>query len=285
MSQKSLDRFTDWAVVWGPRLAGVALAMFVAWNFAAWLERRIYSHLEKIRFDATLSRFFASLSRYAVMIGAVLGCLGVFGIETASFAALIAAMGLAIGLAFQGSLSNFASGIMLLIFRPYKHGDAIEVAGESGTVECLELFSTVLKSADGRRIILPNSTIFSGKIVNNSYYPTKRFTVALQVEPRADIERTRRALNEALLRVAELEATPAAEVQLIDVLPTAVVWNVHAWVKSDELGALRQQTVQAAKQALEQAGIGAPRPQYGVHVEQSNGRTEAAFASVNRASS
>ena len=112
---------------------GVLLALFVAWVIAGWTDRGVRAALEKRNFDPTLTRFFAKLGRYLILIAAILGCLGVFGIQTASFAAVLAAAGFAIGMAFQGTLGNLSAGVMLLAFRPFKVGDVVEVSGQTGT--------------------------------------------------------------------------------------------------------------------------------------------------------
>ena len=136
-ASKYLDSLTEY----GPKVLGVLLALFFAWVIASWTERGVRAALEKRNFDATLTRFFAKLGRYMILVGAVLGCLGVFGIQTASFAAVLAAAGFAIGMAFQGTLGNFSAGIMLLAFRPFKVGDFVEVNGEKGTCEHIDLFT------------------------------------------------------------------------------------------------------------------------------------------------
>ena len=127
---------------------------------------QVIKGLEKTRFDETLTKFFAKIARWGVLALGVLSCLSIFGVETTSFAALIGAMGLAIGLAFQGTLSNFASGVMLLIFRPFKVGQFVKVGGEAGTINEIDLFTIALDTSDNRRIIIPNSKVFGATIEN-----------------------------------------------------------------------------------------------------------------------
>ena len=191
---KLTQSLLDMATVWGVRVLGVAITLFIAWIIAGWIRRAIGKNLEK-RLDPMLAQFFSNVARYAILTAAVLGCLGVFGIQTTSFAAVLGALGLAIGLAFQGTLSNFAAGIMLLVFRPFKVGDVIEVAGEIGSVKELELFTTELVSADNRRIIVPNSEVFGKKIINYTHYPTRRVEVAVGTDYGADLDKVRGVLE------------------------------------------------------------------------------------------
>ncbi len=139
------------AATWGIRVIGVLVALFIGWNVGGWVRRIILKSLEKRSFDAALTQFAANMARYGIITVVVIGCLGVFGIQTASFAAVLAAAGLAIGLAFQGTLSNFASGVMLLIFRPFKIDDLIKTAGELGVVKEIDLFTIELTTPDNRR--------------------------------------------------------------------------------------------------------------------------------------
>ena len=154
------EEYVTLAIEYGTRVVGVLVVLFIAWLGAGWVGRTVLRSLERARFDSTLSRFLAKISRWAILLFTVLSCLSMFGIQTTSFAAVIGASALAIGLAFQGTLSNFASGAMLLLFRPFKVGDVVNVAGHTGTVFEIDLFSTTLDTPDNRRIILPNSKVY-----------------------------------------------------------------------------------------------------------------------------
>ena len=158
--------YLDVLIAYAPKVMGVLLALFVAWIIANWTERAVRAGLEKRDFDATLTRFFAKLARYLILIGAVLGCLGVFGIQTASFAAVLAAAGFAVGMAFQGTLGNIAAGIMLLAFRPFKVDDFVEVNGETGTCEHIDLFTCEFRTLDNKKLIIPNGAVFGSTITN-----------------------------------------------------------------------------------------------------------------------
>ncbi|UCF47681.1 MAG: mechanosensitive ion channel family protein [Myxococcales bacterium] len=171
------SKYIDPLIEYGPKVLGVLLALFFAWVIASWTERGVRAGLERRNFDATLTRFFAKLARYVILIGAVLGCLGVFGIQTASFAAVLAAAGFAIGLAFQGTLGNFSAGVMLLVFRPFKVGDFVEVSGETGTCEHIDLFTCEFRTLDNKKLIIPNGAVFGSTITNYTGYDIRRVDI------------------------------------------------------------------------------------------------------------
>jgi small conductance mechanosensitive channel len=158
--QDNSGMLTSYAV----KIVGVIVVLFIAWIIAAWVARIATGALRKMKVDETLTRFVGKTARWAVLLLAILGCLGLFGVDVTSFAVVLGAMGLAIGLAFQGTLSNLAAGVMLLIFRPFKVDDVVSVGGVTGKVIEIELFSTILDTPDNRRMIMPNSAIFGAVI-------------------------------------------------------------------------------------------------------------------------
>lgn len=264
--EKVTQLLIEYGTTWGLRIVGVGVVLFVSWILAGWAKRSTVRALERRNFDAMLARFFSNVVRYAILTGAVLGCLGVFGIETASFAALIAAMGLAIGLAFQGTLSNFASGIMLLVFRPFKVGDIVKVAGQIGAVVEVELFTAELCTADNRRLIIPNSEIFGKTIENLTHYETRRIDVAVGVTYDADLDKTREVLLAAAKTVSGVLDEPAPEAYLDSLGDSAVNWQLRVFCKTPDYWTIRQELVRAAKQGLDSAQLSIPFPQLDVNV-------------------
>ena len=250
----------DLLLTWGVRVSGALVAIFLAWVVAGWLRRAIRDALTARRFDTTLTKFFGNLARWALLISAVIGILGVFGIQTASFAALIAAMGLAIGLAFQGTLSNFAAGVMLLVFRPFKVGDVVRAAGENGTVEEVELFFTELKTPDARRVIIPNSTIVTGAIENFTHHHVRRVSLAVAVDYAADIDRTRQVLANGVKSLEGALADPPPQVSVTGLGAAAVEWEVKVWANGDVCGDVHERMIRAVKKAIDEARIGVPAP-------------------------
>ncbi len=255
---------------WGIRIIGVLVVLFLAWIVAGWAGRAAMRRFEKSDFDQTLSRFFANMIRYAIIIATGIGVLGVFGVQTASFAAVIAAAGLAVGLAFQGTLSNFASGVMLLVFRPFKIGDVVNAAGQIGMVSEIDLFTTEFTSFDNRRIIVPNSSIFGSTIENITHHPTRRVDVAVGTEYSADIDATRKVLESIPAQVEKALTDPEPQIFCGELGASSVDWQLRIWAKTEDYWDVYQDTIKLTKKALEEASIGIPFPQMDVHFDEPN---------------
>jgi len=258
----------DKLLYWGPRVITVIVVFVVARIVARWLANRSLAVMEKKSVDPTIARFGSKIIRYAVLTAAVIGCLGIAGIETTSFAALIAAMGLAIGMALQGTLSNFAAGVMLLIFRPFKVDDFISVSDESGTVEEIELFTTAIQTLDGKRVFIPNSKVFGEKIQNLSFYDGKRrVDIPVGADYSANIDQTRQALNAAAAKVNNQLAGSSPQVFLKSLGDSCVDWEVRIWCHESHYWTVHEETIQAVKESLDAANIGIPFPQMDVHLD------------------
>ncbi len=252
---------------WGMKLLGVVVVLvigrWVAGRLGAWTTRT----LERRKLDATLARFFGTLLRSFVLVVAILGALGMVGIETASVAAVLAAAGFAVGMALQGSLSNFAAGVLLVIFRPFRAGDVVEVAGQVGKVERIDLFVTVLDTPDNRRIYLGNGSVFGATIVNYTQNELRRVDVPVGVDYGASIQTTREALQRAIERVEVRSKEAEHQVFLSGLGASSVDWQVRVWCRAEDYFTCLEQTVQATKESLDEAGIGIPFPQLDVHLD------------------
>ncbi len=223
--------------------------------------------MQKAKVDLTLSRFASKSIRWAILLFALIGCLGYFGINVTSFAAIIGAAGLAIGLAFQGSLSNVAAGVMLLIFRPFRVDQVVSVAGNTGKVFEIELFTTTIDTPDNRRIIIPNSAVFGAVIENVTFHPKRRVEVAVGVEYSADIDRTREVLTEAAHRVPGILTEDKPAIVLAELGASSVDWVVRVWCPTADFFAVKEALTREVKYALDNAGIGIPFPQMDVHLD------------------
>ena len=197
----------------------------------------------------------------------IITCLGLFGIQTASFAAILAAAGFAVGMALQGTLGNFASGVMLLIFRPFKVGDVVSAAGQTGKVVEIDIFSTVFDTPDNRRIIIPNGSVFGGTIENISHHATRRVDVAVGTDYGADLSKTREVLNKAIAQTNKVLKDPASAVVLSDLGDSCINWSVRVWVDANDYWPVKDQLTESVKTALDQADIGIPFPQMDVHLD------------------
>lgn len=223
----------------------------------------------KAKVDLTLSRFFGKLVYYAILVLGFTFALSKFGIEMTSFAAILAAMGFAVGMAMSGTLGNFANGVMLLIFRPFDVGDVINAAGVTAKVNAIELFTTTLDTPDNRRIIVPNSSIYGGTIENITHHPERRCDVNVGCDYGADLDKTREVLEKAAESLDELMVKGEGrgyQVFLIDLGDSSVNWVVRFWTTGADFWVAKEKLTRAVKQHLDEAGIGIPFPQMDVHL-------------------
>ncbi|MCB9523907.1 MAG: mechanosensitive ion channel [Myxococcales bacterium] len=262
-----MNKFEYYLNTYGVKVIGVAVALWLAFQGAGWLQTRITKGLQAKNFDATLSIFFGKLVRWGVIVATVLSCLGVFGVQTTSFAAVIGAAGLAIGLAFQGTLSNFSAGVMLLVFRPFKVGDLINAAGSLGVVAEIGLFTVALDTLDNRRIIIPNSSVTAGTIENISANEYRRVDVDVGTDYGADLKQTRDVLEQVCANVAGRDAEKGHQVFLSALGASSIDWQLRVWCKADVYWDVWQALTHDAKVALDAAGIGIPFPQMDVHLD------------------
>jgi small conductance mechanosensitive channel len=266
-----LDRFfasvTDLAVNVGGKIIFALVILLIGWLVAGWVGRVSRAAMARARFDETLAGFLTKLVSWGVMVLVILACFSLFGVETTSFAAIIGSAGIAVGLAFQGTLSNFAAGLMLLAFRPFKVGDVIQVAGQLGKVHAIELFTTTLDSFDNRRFTIPNGQIFGSTIENVTFHRYRRADVNVGVGYEADIDATRRILTEAVQGVPAALTDPEPEIVLLELGGSSVNWSVRVWANTADFGEVKQATIRGVKIALDQGGIEIPFPQMDVHLK------------------
>lgn len=259
------EQWISLAQYYGLRAALVLVLLTLAWTVAGWLSSLVRTSLRKLKFDETLTLFIAKLVWWGVILLAALACLSKFGIETTSFAAVIGAAGFAVGLAFQGTLSNFAAGAMLLVFRPYKVGDVVKVADNLGKVDEIELFTTTIDTFDNRRIIIPNSEIYGAVIENITYHDKRRVDVDVGVGYAADIDETRRVLTEAANATEGGYSDPEPDVVLQGLGGSSVDWSVRVWGPTTDYLAIKQSLIRQVKINLDAANIEIPFPQMDVH--------------------
>lgn len=262
------EEWTAMGIHYGMKVALVLIILFLALTIAGWVSAAVHGSLRKMKFDATLSKFIAKLARWSVLGIAAITCMGYFGVETTSFAAVLGAAGFAIGLAFQGTLSNFAAGAMLLLFRPFKVGDVVNLNGQLGKVDEIELFSTTLDTFDNRRIILPNSDVFGSTIENITYHPVRRVDVEVGAAYDADIDATREALEQAITSTEGVITHPEPAVVLLGLGASSVDWSVRAWAPTGDYATVKQALLRAVKNSLDGEGIGIPFPQMDIHIQQ-----------------
>jgi small conductance mechanosensitive channel len=253
---------------WAANIAKALILLVIVWIVAGWARRTATRAFTKAKFDETLSKFFASLIRWTILLLGVLAVLAIFGVDTTSFAAVLAGAGLAIGMAFSGTLGSFAAGVMLLVFRPFRVGDVVTIAGVTGKVDEIGIFTTTVDTFDARRFIVPNVAIAGSTIENISHHPVRRFEVAVGTEYSADLDRTREVLEKVARDMPGRDTDHDPQVFLAELGGSSIDWKVRIWAKAEDYWPLREATVRAIKVALDEAGIGIPFPQMDVHLDQ-----------------
>jgi len=248
------------------RIIVAALIFFVG----KWIAKKIVAatrrSLARGRVDVTLAGFICNILYFALLAFIVIAALGQMGIETASFAAAIAAAGLAIGLALQGSLSNFASGVLIIIFRPFKVGDWIEAGSVSGEVKDISIFTATLHSVDKKTIIVPNSKLTSDAIINYTMEPRRRVELKFGIAYGDDIAKARRVILDILAKDARVLPDPAPVVVLTELGNSSVNLSARAWVNNADFWNVFFDNMEAVKNAFDKEGITIPFPQSEIRV-------------------
>jgi small conductance mechanosensitive channel len=269
--QESIQNFDMQSVVayispWLPKI-GIALLIFV---LGRWVARLITNGIEKgmsrAGQDITLVRFLGRLIYTALLAAVLIAALDQLGVQTTSLLALLGAAGLAVGLALQGSLSNFASGVMLILFRPFKVGDFVEAAGVMGSVEEVGVFATKLVTADNRSVIVPNRQISDGVIVNFSAKDTRRVDLSIGVSYSDDLQAVRRIILGVLEADARVLEDPAPTVLITGLGESSVDLAIRPWCASGDYWSLYDDLYEQLKVALEGGGCSIPFPQREIHM-------------------
>jgi small conductance mechanosensitive channel len=257
---------TELAIQWGLQLVGAIVLLVVGRIVAGWGRRITRKALERSEVDATLIPFISKLVYYFLLAVVVIAVLGLFGVQTASLVAVLGAAGLAVGLALQGTLSNFAAGVMLLFFRPFKVGDLVDVAGTVGVAVEIGVFATTLRTPDNVMIVAPNSQVYGQTIKNYNGYETRRVDLVMGISYDDDISKaidTIRSVVEADDRVL---AEPASQIAVSNLGDSSVDLVVRPWCNSGDYWNLRFDLTRRLKEELEAAGCSIPYPQTDVHL-------------------
>ncbi len=245
----------------------MAALILVAGYWAARVVRNIVKRImTKAKVEATLVSFIGHLVYIALLTFVAIAALSRLGVDTTSFAAVLAAAGLAVGFALQGSLGNLAGGILLIIFRPFKVADFIEAAGVMGTVEEIQLFTTQLRTPDNKTVIIPNAKLTGDNIINYSAKGTRRVDMVIGASYSADIKKVKEVLEDILAGDSRVLKDPAATVGLLALADSSVNFAVRPWVNSADYWAVYFDTMEAVKRRFDAEGIGIPFPQRDVHI-------------------
>jgi len=253
-------------IPWAIKIA-VALAIFVIGRWIAkWLTGVVRKLMAKSDMDDMLIQFLGNIVYTVLLLVVVMAALDHIGIQTTSLLAVFGAAGLAIGLALKDSLGNFSSGVMLILFRPFKVGDFIEAGGESGVVEEVRMFATILRTGDNREVIIPNSQIYGGTIVNYSANETRRIDLVFGIGYDDDIAKAKQTLESIMQQDERILSYPAPAVAVGELADSSVNFNVRPWVKSTDYWPVRADMLEKVKLAFDANGISIPYPQQDVYM-------------------
>jgi len=262
-----LQKVSEYLAAYGLKVVG-ALAIFIVGRWVAKLLSRLAAKaLAKARIDKTLVRFTENLSYVVLLVFVVVAALATAGVETTSFIAVLGAAGLAIGLALQGSLANFAAGVLMIIFKPMKVGDFVEIGGIKGTVQEIQIFNTLIDTPDNIRAIIPNAKVTSDNIKNYSTNGTRRVDLVIGVSYGDDLRKAQEVMERVLANDARVLKDPPAKVAVFELAESSVNFVVRPWVKTADYWDVYFDTTGRIKMALDDAGITIPFPQRDIHIK------------------
>jgi small conductance mechanosensitive channel len=253
---------------YGPSVVAAVVVLVVGWILARILTGVTRRLMSRAGVDDTLSSFLSNLVYMALIALVLISALGQLGVETTSFAAVLGAAALAIGFALQGSLANFAAGVMIMFFRPFKAGDFIEAGGETGVVEQVQVFATQIRTGDNKQIIVPNAAITGGSIINYSAKETRRVDLVIGIGYDDDIKLAKNVLEEIVASDERVLADPAPTIAVSELGDSSVNLVVRPWVATSDYWPVLFNLTERIKLTFDERGISIPFPQRDVHVKQ-----------------
>ncbi len=260
------DKIADIATKIGPQIALALLALFVGWKIIGYLVSALERVFEKTQFDEALESFLVSIASVGLKIILVVSVAGMLGFETSSLVAMLGAMAFAVGMALQGSLGNFAGGVLLLIFKPFKAGDFIEVQGHTGKVVALQIFQTILRTSDNKQIFIPNGDLSNGTIINYSATGIRRLDMIFGIGYDDDLKKAKKILEKIATKDERVLQNKDITITLGNLGDSAVEIYCRVWVKSKDYWSLKFDMNEKVKEAFDKAGISFPYPQTDVHL-------------------
>lgn len=262
----TVERVMNIFAVFGVRVVAAAFILLLGWWAAKIVRRFLFKALQRRNADPILVSFVGSLTYVLLLTFVILASLGKLGVQTTSFVAVIGAAGLAIGFALQGALGNFAAGVLMLVFKPFKVGDYIEGGGTAGSVEEIQMFTTKLKTPDNKIVIIPNAKLTSDNIVNYSAKDTRRVDMVFGIAYGDDIDKAKALIHDVLAKDERVLKDPAPTVGVIELADSSVNMAVRPWVKTADYWNVFFDTNEALKKRMDAEGISIPFPQRDVHL-------------------
>jgi small conductance mechanosensitive channel len=268
--EDTLGTIGHYITVYGVKIVIAVAIFFVGKKVAKWVSQMAQTAMIKKQLDPALQHFVSSLVYYGLLVFVIIAALSQVGIQTASFVAIVGAAGLAIGLALQGSLANFAAGFLILMFRPFKIGDYVEVAGTSGSVEKIQIFTTELQTPDNKKVIIPNGAITAATITNYSANDTRRVDLVFGIGYGDDIDKAKAVLRAVIDADDRILKEPATNIAVLQLADSSVNFAVRPWVKSEDYWGVYFDLTETVKKRFDQEGISIPFPQRDVHLHQAS---------------
>ncbi|MEO0510476.1 MAG: mechanosensitive ion channel domain-containing protein [Verrucomicrobiota bacterium] len=260
------EKIVDYIVSYGMNVLAAILILVIGLWLAKKLKSIFITILEKKGTESTLVGFFSGLLYGALVVFIVIAAISKLGIQTTSFVAVIGAAGLAVGLALQGSLSNFASGVLLIIFKPFKAGDFIKAGGEAGIVVEVGILTTELKTPDNVKIILPNSAVMGGSITNVSAHPTRRVDMTVGVGYGDDLNKAKQIMEDIIAADERILKDPEPQIAVANLGDSSVDFVVRPWVNAADFWAVKFDFTKAVKEKFDAEGVSIPFPQRDIHL-------------------
>jgi small conductance mechanosensitive channel len=261
--------FLAFATHWGLRILGALVIFIIGRWVARWVTSALRRLLNRRAMDEALIAFLGNVTYAVLLTAVVLAALDSLGLPVTSLVAVVGAAGLAIGLALKDSLGNFAAGVMLVAFRPFSKGDYVEVAGITGSVQEVRIFSTILNTPDNKRIVIPNGQVAAAAITNYTAMDTRRIDMTIGVSYDDDLKRVKEILERACAEHPKVLDDPAPVVMLMELGASSVDFVVRPWSKTEDYWTTRADILERAKADLEAAGCSIPYPQRDIHVFES----------------
>ena len=264
--ETSIVRIQEWIAFYGLKVIAAIAILVIGRIVAGMIRSLIKKLLRKNKVEETLVSFVSSLIYVTLMAFIIIAAVGQLGVQTASFVAVIGAAGLAVGLALQGSLANFAAGVLLIIFKPFKVGDFIEAAGVAGAVEAIGIFTTALNSPDNKKIVVPNSKVTGDNIINYSAKDKRRVDIVAGVSYSDDLDKVRKVLEQILSEDERILRDPAPTIGVMELADSSVNFVVRPWVNTADYWSVFFAVQEKIKKEFDAQGISIPFPQQDVHI-------------------
>jgi small conductance mechanosensitive channel len=267
-----VDKYSDVIISWVSNYTLKIVAAVLVFLIGRWIAKklsRLFSLLlEKNNVDVTLVGFLSNIVYYTLLVVVLIAAAGQLGINTTSFLTIVGTAGLAVGLALKDSLSNFAAGVMLILFRPFRVGDAVEISGVVGKVESITIFTTVLSTPDNQKLIIPNGGVTSGVIRNITANPTRRVDLVMGIGYEDDIAKARKIMSDIVAADDRILKDPAPTIAVSELGDSSVNFVVRPWVKTGDYWDVYFSLTEKIKLAFDQEGISIPFPQRDIHIYQ-----------------